>query len=54
MAYKILGFAVWQGGKWYLGRKFPDAGRKLAIAGAAGAVLVGGAAIALRRNGDDE
>jgi hypothetical protein len=54
MGYKVLGFAVWQGAKWYLRRKFPGAGRKLAIAGAAGAVLAGGAAIALRRSGDDD
>jgi hypothetical protein len=53
MGYKVLGFVVWQGAKWYLRRKAPDAGRKLAIAGAAGALLVGGAAIALRRGGDD-
>ena len=54
MGYKILGFAVWQGAKWYLRRKVPHAGRKLAVAGAAGAVLIGGAAIALRRGGDDQ
>ncbi len=54
MGYKLLGFAVWQGAKWYLRRKFPDAGRKLAIAGAASALLAGGAAIALRRSGDDD
>ena len=54
MGYKLLGFAVWQGAKWYLRRKLPGASRKLAIAGAAGAVLVSGAAIALRHgNGDD-
>jgi len=22
MAYKLLGFAVWQGGKWYLRRRY--------------------------------
>jgi hypothetical protein len=54
MGYKILGFAVWHGAKLYLRRKFPGAGRKLAIAGAAGAVLVGGAAVALRRGGGDD
>jgi hypothetical protein len=54
MAYKLLGFAVWQGAKWYLRRRFPDAGRKLAIAGGAGALLIGGAAIALRRGGGDD
>ena len=54
MGYKVLGFVVWQGGKWYLRHKFPGAGRKLAIAGVAGAVLIGGGAVALRRGGDDE
>ena len=33
MGYKLLGYAVWQGGKWYLRRKFPGAGRKLATHG---------------------
>jgi hypothetical protein len=54
MGYKILGFVVWQGAKWYLRRKSPAGGRKLAIAGALGAVLIGGAAIALRRGGDSD
>src|SRR5438270_33576 len=27
MAYKILGFAVWQGGKWYLRRRTADVAR---------------------------
>ena len=25
MAYKLLGFAVWKGAKWYVGRKYPRA-----------------------------
>jgi hypothetical protein len=25
MFYKALGFAVWKGAKWYLGRKLPPA-----------------------------
>jgi hypothetical protein len=54
MGYKVLGFAVWQGAKWYLRRKYPGSGRKLAIAGAAGALLIGGAAVALRRGDNDE
>jgi hypothetical protein len=44
MFYKVLGFAVWKGAKWYLGRKLPPA-RLLAGAGlaalAATAVAVG-------------
>ncbi|MBV9604335.1 MAG: hypothetical protein JO027_04485 [Solirubrobacterales bacterium] len=54
MGYKALGFVVWQAAKWYLRRKLPVDGRKLAIASAAGAVLVGGAAVALRRGGDND
>ena len=54
MGYKVLGFAVWQGGKWYMRRKMPDAGRKLAIAGTAGALVITGAAIVLRRGDNDE
>jgi hypothetical protein len=46
MGYKVLGFAVWQGAKWYLRRKFPNSGRKLAIAGAAGGLIVGGFMVA--------
>jgi hypothetical protein len=41
MAYKLLGFAVWHGGKWYLRRRIPDAKRKVAIGGIALAVGVG-------------
>ena len=40
MFYKALGFAVWQGAKWYVGRKLPSTGssklpsRKLMLGGA--------------------
>lgn len=44
MGYKVLGYAVWQGGKWYLRRRFPNARRNLAIAGGAGLLVAGGAA----------
>jgi hypothetical protein len=50
MVYKALGFAVWKGAKWYLGRKFPPvrllAGTGLAVL-AASAVAVGA-----KRNAD--
>lgn len=46
MGYKLLGFAVWKGGKWYLRRRTPDAGRTVAIAALAGGALVGGLALA--------
>ena len=32
MLYKALGFAVWKGAKWYVGRKLPP--RRLIIGGA--------------------
>ena len=48
MAYKFLGFVVWQGGRWYLRRRTPAPG-KLAAAGLAGAALVGGLVVAQRR-----
>jgi hypothetical protein len=54
MGYKILGYAVWRGGRWYLRRRFPGAGRKAAIAGGVGALVAGGVAFAvLRRSHDD-
>lgn len=54
MGYKLLGYVVWQGGKWYVRHKYPDAGRKLAIAGGVvGGLVVVGSAVAFaaqRRN----
>jgi hypothetical protein len=48
MGYKILGFAVWHGAKWYLARKLPD--RRLLAAGAVGlGVAVAGAVAAGQR-----
>ena len=40
MFYKALGFAVWKGARWYVGRKLPSTGsrslpsRKLMLGGA--------------------
>jgi hypothetical protein len=53
MGYKLLGYAVWQGIKWYLRGKTPGQSHKpstrtLAIAGAGGALLAG-AFVAQRR-----
>jgi 2-keto-4-pentenoate hydratase len=39
MGYKILGFVVWRGAHWYLGRRYPHLGRNLVI----GAVVSAGA-----------
>ncbi len=41
MGYKLLGFAVWQGGKWYLRRRISGVGAKVAIAGVGAAVVIG-------------
>jgi hypothetical protein len=43
MGYKLLGYAVWRGGKWYLRRRFPHAGRNLAIGGGAALLVIAGA-----------
>jgi len=48
MGYKILGFAVWQGSKWYMRRRAGGVKAKLAIAGA-GALVVAGVAAAGRQ-----
>jgi hypothetical protein len=45
MGYKILGFAVWQGGKWYMRRRLHGASRKLAIAGLVAGLVAGGVAV---------
>jgi hypothetical protein len=41
MGYRLLGFAVWQAGKWYARRKFSGVSRKIAIAGVSAAVIGG-------------
>jgi hypothetical protein len=41
MGYKLLGFAVWQGGKWYLRRRTQGLRRKAAVAALAGVVVAG-------------
>ena len=48
MGYKLLGFVVWQGGKWYLRRRMSGMKTKAALAGAGVAVLAG-AAVASRQ-----
>ena len=48
MGYKVLGFVVWQGGKWYVRRRFGGAPRKL-IAGGLLALVIGGAVFAQRQ-----
>ena len=41
MGYKLLGFAVWQGSKWYLRRRMSGFRAKAAIAGIGVAVVAG-------------
>lgn len=41
MGYKLLGFAVWHGGRWYLRRRIGPMRAKLAIAGIGAAVAAG-------------
>jgi hypothetical protein len=46
MAYKLLGYAVWNGGKWYMRRRFGmRASRKAMVLGVVG---VGAVALAAR------
>jgi hypothetical protein len=49
MGYKVLGFAVWQGTKWYMRRRVTSFKTKLAMAGV-GALVVAGAAAAGRQS----
>ena len=54
-AYKVLGFAVWQGGKWYLRRnygRYAPSGRTTAATAGALALVVGGAVLLSSRGGD--
>ena len=53
MAYKILGFVVWQGAKIFLNRKTPNyvTGRRVGIAALVG-VGIAGALVATHRNSD--
>jgi hypothetical protein len=48
MGYKILGFAVWQGTKWYLRQRTGGVKTKLAIVGV-GALVAAGVAAAGRQ-----
>jgi hypothetical protein len=48
MGYKILGYAVWHGGKWYARRRVDGPKTKAAILGA-GALVLAGVALAGRQ-----
>ena len=56
MGYKLLGFVVWQVGKWYVRRRMRGYERAAAIGGAAAgvaALAIGGAIVAQRQNNSD-
>jgi hypothetical protein len=46
--YKLLGFVVWQGGKWYLRRRLPSK-RALALSAAGGLSALAAAGLLVRR-----
>jgi hypothetical protein len=48
MGYKILGFAVWQGTKWYIRSRMTGVKAKLAVA-VVGALVLAGVAAAGRQ-----
>lgn len=50
-AYRILGFAVWHGGRWYLRRRLPRSRGLAARTLAAGAGVAALAALAKRASG---
>jgi hypothetical protein len=50
MFYKALGFAVWKGAKWYVGRRLPP-GRLIAGVGLA-AIAATAVALGAKRNVD--
>jgi hypothetical protein len=65
MFYKALGFAVWKGAKWYVGRKLPSGklpsgklpsrklpSRKLMLGGALAIGVATVVAAGAKRNGD--
>lgn len=54
MGYRLLGFLVWRGGKWYLKRRFSGASRKLAIAGLAGTLIAAALIVGRQRRAPDD
>jgi hypothetical protein len=47
-AYKLLGYTVWHGGKWYLRRRLPSP-RAIALSGLAAAGALSAVAVIGRR-----
>jgi len=54
MGYKVLGYAVWNGGKWYVRRRYGHLvpSRKVALAGLGAVAVAGFAAFAIARSGE--
>jgi hypothetical protein len=50
MFYKALGFAVWKGAKWYVGRKLPS--RRLLAGGAVALAVATLVAVGAKHHGD--
>jgi hypothetical protein len=49
--YRLLGYTVWHGGKWYIARRLPSP-RTVALSAAGAAGALGVAAALARRLGD--
>jgi hypothetical protein len=49
MYYKILGFAVWKGAKWYVRRRYGDKPKKVLAIAVVAAALATGAVLAARQ-----
>jgi hypothetical protein len=47
-AYKLLGYVVWRGGRWYLRKRLP-ARRKLGVPGLAAGAGLAAAVVAIAR-----
>jgi hypothetical protein len=47
-AYRVLGYAVWRGAKWYMRKRLPSR-RTLALGGLATAGALGATVVVLRR-----
>jgi hypothetical protein len=41
MGYKLLGFVVWQGSKWYVRKRYAGTASKAALAGVGAAIVAG-------------
>jgi hypothetical protein len=46
--YKIIGYVVWKGGKWYLRKRLPSARRVALIGAGAAGGLIAATALAKR------